>query len=205
MILLKLTGLLRVKQLITRPLLSAHARTHVQRTRHVRAITSSDRFLEDDLTWSFKNSPGWNGSSKECLSVPIQLLRNRTMPRQTLKWLYFSEEDKLALILYIGNEWSNSEKGFGNRVRARGRELGLIMYRSDRVLGCWSDKSCITFLARLYRGRFDMLTLCMRLICRGRREGEGSNASYSHDNRRVSQLTISTERPVWNETLEGPL
>lgn len=37
----------------------------------------------------------------------------KTHSVKPLKWLYFSEEDKLALILYIGNEWSNSEKGFG--------------------------------------------------------------------------------------------
>ncbi len=53
-------------------------------------------------------------------------------------------------------------EGFWNRVRAWGPELGLIMYRSEWVLGCLSDKSCISntsrFLACLYRGHFDMLT-----------------------------------------------
>lgn len=112
-ILLILTRLLRAKQLITRPLLSAHAHMYsaVQRTRHVRAITSSDRSLEDDLTWSFKNSRWWNSSSKECLSVLIELLRNRTMSRRTEMTLF----QGIRLILYKGKERSNSEKRFGTK------------------------------------------------------------------------------------------
>lgn len=78
----KLTGSLRVKQLITRPLLSVRSHTYsaVERSRHVRAITSSDRFLENDLTWSLDET---TARKNVCLSRS-----NGTMSRCTEMTLF---------------------------------------------------------------------------------------------------------------------